>query len=296
MSAAEEVEAIEPLIAKHPMAPVIRMLAVRPGAPAGEFADIIGDYKFDATNWYATRSILRGMPRSAEFANETVYLAQHNCAQETFSNETLFLETINWRTHPRAHKYATWMGPISRNAPIRYAAFMWHQWDKYRDKVDVWLEKRGQHPIIILAAAEGFEKEGDTERALELYEDYLRRAPDYRAFYKVARIQFKPEDDDDDQWLTTMKRIFDHPDYGLTHANTARNIAATLMSQGKFEESQAVGGTSRSVGFGLGLRLSLRLPHRHGRFRRSRENRIPKHGALWDELRFRRLVRLVHRE
>ena len=250
VSASDEIEAMEPVIADHPIAPVIRMLGVRRGAKAAEFIKVIGKHEFTASNWYLLRQVLYYMPKDAKFANMTVGDATYKAHTGSLKNEIYYLNSYQYRDPSSGYRNAKWFGPVSRNAPMRYAAFMWNRWDKHRGEVDDWLAKYGQHPIIKLAAAEGLIKEGDLPRGIDLLEGYLRDAPDPKVFRTLADIYFQSDNDD---WLSTMERVMDHPDYGLSHSTAARSIAATLMSQGKFEEAKPWAQRASQSGSGDGF-------------------------------------------
>ena len=61
--------------------------------------------------------------------------------------------------------------------------------------------------------------------------------------------------DASDRWLEFAKQVFDQPDYGLTHSETASAIAGTLMYQGKFKQALPWAERSNESGSGQGMQV-----------------------------------------
>ncbi|MEM9186353.1 MAG: hypothetical protein AAGB00_07655 [Planctomycetota bacterium] len=255
-SASGWVAEIEPAIAGHPDAPLFRALAARPGADARALAPYLRRYRMKAPNYYSTRSLLLNLPRSTKLGDMTVQEAKLVADGVRRASEIMFIRQVAWAESATALQLSNWMASASRNAPIRFATYIRYDWERAKPNMDQWLRQYGENPVVMRAAAERYLKEGDRERAEELFEAYLAAAPELEVFRQLARIQYAraPEDE---RWLATLARVMDTADYGLSHASAAANIGATLMWRGDFSRAEEWTERAAASGAAWGMQLHV---------------------------------------
>ncbi|TWT36419.1 hypothetical protein KOR34_13240 [Posidoniimonas corsicana] len=239
MDASYEMAALEPVIAGYPLAPLIRTLAEPPGSPAADYADGLSDFVMvDGAGLGALYSIVYRLPNNVRLENMNVGRLKRMLRACRIQVEPDLHRTMTKRysSKPKMLIYfSEQLSDVSRDSPVLISTNVRCRWDLFKNKLDKLHQQYPDYPSLNLAIAKGWLAHGDRGRAIEFYEKYTAQAPDPVALRSLAHAYF--QEGDEDMWLATMNRIFQHEDYGLRHARAATAIAATLMHQGKHEEA-----------------------------------------------------------
>ncbi|TWT77427.1 hypothetical protein Pla123a_20880 [Posidoniimonas polymericola] len=239
MDASDEVRRLEPEITGYPLAPLIRTLALPPGSRADDYAGTVGDFTFvDAATIGAGYALMRKLPAAVKLQNMTVNQARgYQRWLRVQVEPDLHRAMTKWYAGKTQQQvfFTEQLAEVSRESPLLLTTNVRYRWDLFKNKVEKLAAQYPTYPSLNLAIAKGYEAQGDNDRALEFYQRYVDQAPDAVALRALANLYFKRGDED--QWFTTMNRIFDLEDYGLRQSRAASAIAATYMHQGRHDDA-----------------------------------------------------------
>ncbi len=222
----------------HPHGRLIESYALPRNAKYEDYETLLGEYEFIDGSRRTHYELINRTPKNITFANTTRKEARRLLWIATSDNEADISHGMyDSNSHDAEDMlyYAGKLGKISKHSPIRHSILLRHKWPKMKRKLDKHLADYGHYPAVQRSVAAGFMQDGNHEKAIKHFENYIESSPDQSAIHSLAQIYY---DMGSDEWLDTLAITFDQPDFGLTHAAAASRIAATLMHEGRFEEAE----------------------------------------------------------
>ena len=230
-----EIERAEPAFRNHPDAALIRTLGLPERSPIAAYQELLNEYSFKDGNWHTSLRLLKQVPASVKLKNMTAGQAHRQAVNISSNTEGIFIYSIINRAIDRRLEFADWISKVSPNSPLRYSTYMRYDFKNHLEEVDIWVNENSDHPAVLQAAGQAYLKNGDVERAIELFDRYLEMIPDRWPLTQLAQHYYKAEEDE--KWLSTMERMLELEDLGLNHAVTGQTVASTYMHRGEFEKA-----------------------------------------------------------
>ncbi len=287
-SAERELKALEPVLAVHPLAPLVRTLGLSRNATLADYSQILREFQFIDGNRRTVYGVLNRIPAGAHLAEMDVEEAKGRLypALSDCEADLQWLLRENRSPNPAYLSHSIWkVTQVSETSPIRVAMLIKKDFQKMKPKFEDWDTIYGACASYNLAVANGYQAEQDSDQAILYYERYLKIAHDRDVFGSLADIYF--QQGDDEKWLATLERVFEHPDYGLDHSFTESTIAATLMSRGLYEEALPWAERAAGSGSAQSMQLHCECLTALGQFEKAEEivkyltERYPQVGATY---------------
>ncbi len=240
--------------ANHPYGKLISSLEYEYNTPPPVFQQLLKDQTIDDTNAASMTRVIGRIPRSVRFANMSRKDAnQHLYRQSSATEFEYYLETKTKSKSRARVQLAKWTFDISPHSPYRYFVLITEDWEGSRKArlEENWEQHYGDHPLVALAFAKQYETQGDREKAATYYRHHVELVPSVDGYVNLARVLYA---DGSDEWLPTMEQALQTRDYGLGHAHAQVRIAATLMSEGAYDDALPYAKSAASSYSGMSLR------------------------------------------
>lgn len=218
----DELQELRPVIAEHPYAAQVHSYELDPSRDLDRLKRLFAEVQVDEPHrwmqpleWHTRPLVKAGDERFDSISDDMWW-------QADATYDEVAQRIGQYRKKHRV-RYAKWYGDISPHAPLRFSTLIEDDWDNIQDRLPDWRRDYGEHPSVMSALAWQFEETDQRDQAIQLWEQYLLRAPDDWVFRRLARLYL--EDGDEALWLATLHRHLEVEDYGLSHERTRVIIA-----------------------------------------------------------------------
>jgi len=256
------VDALLPLIAAHRYAPYIKAYGIDRNRDAAAYAQLANEVEvidpranmrpmFSRFSWLPDRDGTKFGDHSTTALwcrdyHLPAIMASLNLVHDTWWQVPNLL--------PRFQRNIVDLQAISPHAPIISRLEIYTTAEPTDEQLNHWGNTAKSDPIALSKVAALFSARKDYKSAIRAYEQAYAMCPSSDTAIALATAYRAAGQED--QWLPTLERYLNEPDYSLGHASIRQHIAVDCMNNGRWAEAEPHALAAAQTASAWGMRLA----------------------------------------
>lgn len=271
----ELVEQLAPLVKGHRYAPFLRSYAFNKQQQPEEMTRLAGQIRvvdprcnmYPMINLFFDEKDAGGRPFS-DYSTEALW--QHDYCLPAIISSLRCVDDSWWQIPdllPHFQRYIVDLKWISPQAPNTLRLEIDTTVNPTTEQLAEWEERAKRDPLALFKIAKLLEASGNSESAIQCYENTYELCPSYDTAIAIATAY--RASGQEDKWLPALERYLQEDDYSLGHASIHQHIAKDYMEKGRWSAAEPHALAAAQTWSAWGLNLASQVCEGLGKWQES---------------------------